>query len=170
MMSTKIYSSYSKTSNQNRSKKYMIPKTFGGSGVTQGIFIHTAPERAWSNPKDIKTFPKTFRRFRKFKVPWVHFFLKLEISSKNRVCAAKQNTLFRVLCLKQAVQLLDQGVFLDRISLYKNECGVCWWAIYMSERKTKSLFHDASFDKLVNFVCKKKSIRIMKEGSLSYTG
>ena len=40
----------------------------------------------------------------------------------------------------------------------------------MSERKTKSLFHDASFDKLVNFVCKKKSIRIMKEGSLSYTG
>ena len=33
--------------------------------------------------------------------------------------------LFRVLCLKQAVQLPDQGVFLDRISLYKNECGVC---------------------------------------------
>ena len=136
MMSTKFNSGYSITNNQNWSKKYMIPKTFWRSGVTQGIFIPTAPERAWSYPKDIQTFPKTFRRFRKFKVPRVHFFLKLEISSKNRVCAAEQNTLFRVLCLKQAVQLLDQGVFLDRISLYKNERGVCWWAIHMCELTT----------------------------------
>ena len=134
MMSTKIYSSYGKTSDQNWSKKYMISKTFWGSGVTQGIFVHTAPERAWSYPKDIQTFPKTFRRFRKFKVPWVRSFLKLEISSKNRVCAAEQKN--RVLCLKEAVQLLDQRVFLDQISLYKNECGVCWWTIHMCELKT----------------------------------